>query len=199
MAKGKSVAESIAKLIRVITVPPFMIALLLAFIGANDFFMSPKDSAAAWSGLVVLPILSYPIHRIIPALYKTGRNGQRKLAFIFSLIGYSGCFVYSFFSSDPNIKFLFGVYFATAVILTLVNKLLHIRASGHSASAVSPCIFSLMYSYVGAFVFFAALFLLSVWASLFLKRHKIADIAAGLCSFFAAFGISILIETLYVN
>ena len=194
MADKNTPAARVAKVIRVITAPPFMIALLIIFLTANGFFSSQRDAAAAWLGLVILPVASYPVHRAVPSLYKTGREGQRKLAFVFTLIGYTLCFVYSFFSESQEARFLFSVYFATALILTLVNKLLHIRASGHTASSVSPCVFALMYLSLGSFIIFAALFLISVWASLYLKRHKLTDVFAGVCSFFAAFGACFLAE-----
>ena len=140
--------EKTAQIIRIITAPPFMIAALLLVLGLIPigFYTGITDQCVAWIGLVLLPLLAYPLHYIIPELRKTGREGQRKAAFIFSLVGYVMCFAYSFYTASEKLKFVFFVYFFTVVLLTVMNKLLHIRASGHAASAISPCVFSGLYA-----------------------------------------------------
>ena len=79
--------EKTAQIIRIITAPPFMIAALLLVLGLIPigFYTGITDQCVAWIGLVLLPLLAYPLHYIIPELRKTGREGQRKTAFIFSL------------------------------------------------------------------------------------------------------------------
>ena len=181
-----------AQIIRIITAPPFMIAALLLVLGLMpiEFYMGIPDQCAAWIGLVLLPLLAYPLHLIIPELRKAGREGQRKNAFIFCLVGYVMCFVYSFYTASEKLKFVFFVYFITVVFLTVINKLLHIRASGHAASAISPCVFSGIYAGTWICLIFGAVFLLSVWSSVYLKRHKPKDIVSGVCAFGLAFLLS---------
>ena len=111
-------------------------------------------------------------------------------AFIFSLVGYVMCFAYSFYTASEKLKFVFFVYFFTVVLLTVMNKLLHIRASGHAASAISPCVFSGLYAGTWSCLLFGAVFLLSIWSSLYLKRHKPSDITSGVC----AFGLALLLS-----
>lgn len=96
-------------------------------------------------------------------------------------------------------KFAKGIRIVTVppLILTLFNKLLHIRASGHAASAVSPCVFSLMYAGVAAGCAFGLVFLLSAWASVHLRRHKVTDILAGVGVFALALSGAWLISTIY--
>ena len=176
--------EKTAQIIRIITAPPFMIAALLLVLGLIPigFYTGITDQCVAWIGLVLLPLLAYPLHYIIPELRKTGREGQRKTAFIFSLVGYVMCFAYSFYTASEKLK--------TVVLLTVMNKLLHIRASGHAASAISPCVFSGLYAGTWSCLLFGAVFLLSIWSSLYLKRHKPSDITSGVC----AFGLALLLS-----
>ena len=184
--------QKTAQIIRIITAPPFMIAALLLVLGLIPigFYTGITDQCVAWIGLVLLPLLAYPLHFIIPELRKTGREGQRKAAFIFSLVGYVMCFAYSFYTASEKLKFVFFVYFFTVVLLTVMNKLLHIRASGHAASAISPCVFSGLYAGTWSCLLFGAVFLLSIWSSLYLKRHKPSDITSGVC----AFGLALLLS-----
>ena len=72
--------EKAAQVMRIITAPPFMIAALLLVLGLIPigFYTGITDQCVAWIGLVLLPLLAYPLHFIIPELRKTGREGQRK-------------------------------------------------------------------------------------------------------------------------
>ena len=99
----------------------------------------------------------------------------------------AGLFSYAFFYGTVRIKQIFLTYFTTVVILTIFNRLFGIRASGHAASSVSPCVFSFSFGYVFAGTLFAIFFGMSVWASLYLQRHKVRDVAMGAVSFFIAF------------
>lgn len=111
----------------------------------------------------------------------------RKQNSSFRLAGYVWCFVYAFFYGTVRIKQIFLTYFTTVVILTIFNRLFGIRASGHTASSISPCVFAFSFGYVFAGILFAILFCMSVWASLYLKRHKAVDVAMGVTSFVIAF------------
>ena len=104
-----------------------------------------------------------------------------------------GCFIYSLLSGTRPIRRLLTVYFLTVLFLTILNKWAGVRASGHAASAVSPCVFCAVYSVAGAAVAFGVVFALSVWASLRLERHKPRDIAAGVGAFVLALAVTLLI------
>lgn len=185
----KNRIDSLAKVIRIVTVPPVMILALLITLYSlgKEIFAGKTDMIVAVVGLVILPLAAYPVHRFIPELHDGGREKQRKLAFIFSLAGYVLCFVYAFFYGTVRIKQIFLTYFTTVVILTIFNRLFGIRASGHTASSISPCVFVFSFGYVFAGILFAILFCMSVWASLYLKRHKAVDVAMGVTSFVIAF------------
>jgi hypothetical protein len=46
------------------------------------------DIVLAVLSLMIIPVLAYPLQNVIPGFKGKGRDGQRKLAFIFTLFGY---------------------------------------------------------------------------------------------------------------
>lgn len=84
----------IAKIVRVITVAPFMAALMLTVIWFTrpDSYLGFGHYLYALCVLTVFPLLSYPVSAIIPALRKKGRDGQRNLAIVFSVVDISPAF-----------------------------------------------------------------------------------------------------------
>lgn len=188
-------AERIAKFVRVITVPPFMVAYLLIVMNSlTNFFEKKLDIFISWIGLVTLPLIAYLVHRLIPTFYSKGRECQRKIAFIFSLIGYVICFIYGIIRGKSKTQMFFFVYFFTVLLLAITNKIVHIRASGHATSSVSPAVFSFIYVNTLCGFVFSILFLISIWASLYIKRHKSRDIIAGLLCFVISLISSSLIQ-----
>ncbi|MBE5856105.1 MAG: hypothetical protein E7296_00850 [Lachnospiraceae bacterium] len=191
----KNNTDRLAHVIRIITVPPLMITGLLCFLyfkgGAS--FATPNDISMAFAGLVALPLLSYPTWSVFGNKTLDKRKGQRKLAFIFSIIGYVCCFIYSLRFGTDAIREIFYTYFFTVILLALLNKVFHVRASGHAASSISPVVFSAAYLGLIVTSLFGFLFVGSVWASIYLKRHKWQDIIAGICSMLASFILAKLI------
>ncbi len=192
----KNFINKMAHVVRVVTIPPLMIATLLCMLYfAKGFsFASRIDMSVAFAGLVLLPVLAYPVWSVFGKNKKDKRNGQRQLAFIFSFVGYVSCFAYSLNFGTDTVREIFFTYFFTVVLLSLLNKVLHIRASGHAASAVSPGVFSIAYIGLTAAILFGVLFIGSVWASLYLKRHKWTDILAGICSMIISFILAKIIK-----
>lgn len=113
--------EKIAGMIRICTIPPIMAAvLLIMLVGVQtDAFGQKEDYIVAWVGLVILPLLAYPLSKLIPAVREKGRSGQRKLAFLCSLAGYTMCFFWGLLYTGRQIKILFYTYFFTVVMLTV--------------------------------------------------------------------------------
>lgn len=72
----------IAKVISYVTVVPVVafITILLSFIYRTRCFSSTGWFVYSIIFLTIIPILAYPVHRIVPALRKGGRNSERKLA-----------------------------------------------------------------------------------------------------------------------
>lgn len=89
--------EKLAKIIRIITVPPILVAelIIVLLFRRPDIFHSAVDYAVALIFLGLFPILVYPICAMIPKLKKTGREGQRNLAFVGTVVGYTLAFLYS--------------------------------------------------------------------------------------------------------
>jgi cation transport ATPase len=185
----KRYMDRLAQVVRIITVPPFMVAILLCFLyfQRGDSFAASNDIGMAFAGLVVLPLLSYPAWSVFGNKNSDKRKGQRQLAFIFSIIGYVCCFIYSLRFGTAAIREIFYTYFFTVILLALLNKVFHVRASGHAASSISPVVFSTAYLTPTVTFLFGVLFAASVWASIYLKRHKWQDIMAGICSMIASF------------
>lgn len=76
--------EKTAKLIRIITVPPIMVTVLLLILYFNkrEIFSKESDMIIMLIFLGIFPVLAYPLQKIIPKFRREGRNGQRKLAFV---------------------------------------------------------------------------------------------------------------------
>ena len=185
----KNFINKMAHVVRVVTIPPLMIATLLCMLYfAKGFsFASRIDMSVAFAGLVLLPVLAYPVWSVFGNKTSDKRKGQRRLAFIFSIIGYVCCFIYSLRFGTAAIREIFYTYFFTVILLALLNKVFHVRASGHAASSISPVVFSTAYLTPTVTFSFGVLFAASVWASIYLKRHKWQDIMAGICSMIASF------------
>lgn len=188
-------ATTAAQITRILTVPPCMVLALILTLQftAGNFFETPQNLAVAIAGFVVLPILAYPLQKLVPKWRSGGREKQRKLAFVSSLIGYFLAFLYRFTLTTGRLRVFFGVYFYTVVLLTVCNKVLHIRASGHGASAISPAVLSGLYGGILPCAIFSVVFLISAWASVYLKRHKISDIVCGVAVFGVSLGLAVVL------
>lgn len=70
-------------------------------------------------------------------------------------------------------------YFISVVLLTFVNKVLKVKASGHACSIIAPCLLIAMFC--GWYHIFPCLLIAaaSVWASLYLKRHTVKELLFG--------------------
>ncbi len=87
--------DAAAKSIRVLSVPPVMITVLLLLLNRwKPYFFRTRTEifiSIFWLGIV--PVLAYPMQKILPHWKQKGREGQRKLAFLFSMAGFSAAFV----------------------------------------------------------------------------------------------------------
>lgn len=186
-----------AKALRILTAPPCMIAWLLVFLrsrGGEPFSDIPAY-VVAWIGLVLFPLLGYGVWWLVPRLREQGRPSQRKVAFYANCIGYLSCAIYGWARGTASVRMFFNAYLFTVLLLTISNTLLHVRASGHAASASSPIVFSWLFAGPVWSIAYVIAFGLSVWSSLVLKRHKKTDILAGvactLTSFLVSFALAV--------
>lgn len=168
--------------IRIISIPPLMVTYLLAllFFFRDGVFATTGEFITALAALAIFPALAYPVAAIVPSLRKGGRPMQRKIAFLFSVIGYIGGFIYALTAgfSKPVLT-IFTAYLASLLFLVLFNKVFKIRASGHACSVTSPLFFATYYFGLGALLPSALLYAAIFWASLVTKRHTVKEFILG--------------------
>ena len=185
--------KKVAKIVRVLTIPPVMVGVLFFVLYAEKtVFLRTADLIASFLFLAVVPVLAYPIQKLEPIWRKGGRRTQRKLAFVFSMLGYIGAVLYCIFvEAGVNLTYVTVVYFASVLVLALWNALTPYHASGHACGIAGPIL--LVCLFVGnwrAIVPGVALFALSLWASLVLKRHNAREFVLGaLCSVLTALAV----------
>jgi hypothetical protein len=175
------IKQQLAKIIRVVTIPPVMALLLLIvlFFTRADFFGNTLNLALAILFLVVLPILGYPLQPLIPYFRDRGRDGQRSLAMWMASAGYVlGVITAVLLPVSDYLLIIYLTYLLSGLSLVLLNKVLKIKASGHACGVAGP-IFSLI-CFIGPWLLFGVLILAAVfWASLRMKRHNKAELLIG--------------------
>jgi len=182
-----------AKTVRVLTIPPVMVAALFFVLHAEKtVFLHRADLFICFVFLAIMPVLAYPLQTLVPAWRKGGRRTQRNLAFVFSVLGYIGAVLYCIFARvGVNLTYVTVVYLLSVLVLTLWNALTPFHASGHACGIAGPIL--LICLFVGnwrAIVPGAALFVLAFWASLVLKRHNAREFLLGaLCSVLTALAV----------
>ena len=126
--------KHLAKTIRVITIPPVLVSLLLVilYFFRNEMFR-PADLFMSILFLAIIPTLAYPLQPIIPGFKGKGRDGQRKLAFVTSALGYIGGYVYSAVTgASEGLKFIYASYLLSVFLLLIFNQVFKLKASGLS-------------------------------------------------------------------
>ena len=178
-----------AKLIRFLTVPPLVVAAeLLALLFFENVFPEALDFWLMLFCLGIVPVLAYPLQKIVPAFRDGGQKMQRRLAFILSPMGYVAAVLISVLRhAIPNLLYVSVVYLLSVILLLLLNKLTPFHASGHgcslAGSIILPCLFIGWYAIVPGVVLFG----LSFWASVYLKRHTAREFLLGaMCAAFSA-------------
>lgn len=182
-----------AEIIRVVTIPATLVLVMMIILTTShqDFFHSGWDIFVIILALVIFPMLAYPLQYAVPKWKKQGRKFQRKLAFITSIIGYVGGTIYVFAAKcGKELKFIMLGYLFSAVILTIFNKLIHIRASGHACGITGPLLFLSYFEGRMWFVICLFVMILSFWASLRLKRHQSWDLFYGVVTCLLGFLLS---------
>jgi hypothetical protein len=142
---AKPLSLKIAHAVRIISVPPVMVGILLVllFTLREDVIRTGADMVASLLGLTVLPILAYPVAFAVPALRKKGREGQRSLAMYFSTVGYVAVFVYGLVCSvGTGLMHIYAGYLFSVVIILVSNKVFKVRVSGHACSVSGPLVYS---------------------------------------------------------
>lgn len=189
ISKQKPLKSKLAKLIRVVSVPPFMVsAMFLIFYFDNKIFANFEQLICSLIFFAIIPVLAYPICAVVPKLKEKGREGERNLAFILSIAGYTLAMGYAFFAQlGKGLMLIYLSYFYSVIILTVFNKLIKKRASGHTCAIAGPLIFLVFFEGVFFSIPCVSVFMLVVWASLKLKRHTVEEIILGSMSALFAF------------
>lgn len=170
-----------AKIISYITIAPvlaFGMFTLLYFTRRSDF-QGLAYYILSVIYFTVLPISAYPIQKFLPKFKDKGRDGQRKLAFIMVVIGYTLGIISALLLKAPkNYLTIYIAYFLSGVILTLINKLLKIKASGHACGVMGPVLICIYF--IGKYSWFFLLIIPIVfWSRLKMGRHTLRELLLG--------------------
>ena len=171
-----------AKLIRFITVPPIVVSVELLLLTLEDVFPSVADFWLTLFCLAILPVLAYPLQKIVPVFRAGGQRMQRRLAFILSPMGYAAAVIISIVrNAIPNLLYISVVYLLSVILLLLFNKCTPFRASGHGCSLAGSIILPCLFLGFPAVIPGVVLFCLGFWASVYLKRHTVSEFLFGGC------------------
>lgn len=188
--------NNFAKIIRIISVPPIMVTFLLVILNTArpDIFRNNVEVLISIVLLGIVPVLAYPFQFLSSSLEDKGRIMQRKLAFIFSLIGYATALLWAILvHTSKELLMICSTYFISVVILIFFNKVLKKRASGHACSITGPLVF-LIYLVDWKLIFPCVIIAtLIFWSSLYLQRHTKTDLFYGVLSSLLAFALSFII------
>jgi hypothetical protein len=173
--------EKLAKIIRIITVAPFnvLITMTLIVLIKPEIIGGTTPYILTVLFLAVFPLLAYPIQPITPYFRDKGRNGQRSLSILMSVIGYLLGLALSFILDENNFtQIIYLTYLLSGITIAILSKVIKFNASGHTCGLVGPIAIS---TYVfGAYALIAAVIIpLVLWASLKLKRHTIMQLIIG--------------------
>lgn len=190
--------EAIAKGIRVLSVPPVMVTapFMALYALRPNLFRNSADVVVSLVLLGFVPILAYPLKKVLPAFKKKGREGERKLAFILNLAGYTAAFVWALIEDvGKELLLICTTYFGSVVLLTICNQIIHFRASGHACSFTGPIVLSVYLIGMKAVApcLLAAIFV--IWSTLILKRHTGKELLGGSAVCIVSFAASLILTS----
>lgn len=182
--------EKIAKIVRVITVPPILATAMLVILyrSFGKEFASTAEMIMGILCLAVLPACAYPIAGAKKS-QPDARENQRRVAFILNFAGYLAALLLGIILKYPKMLLsVFWAYFIAVLILIFVNKETHLRASGHAASCVLP--YLVLSYWMGGWsgLLCICLYGIEFWASVELKRHTAQEFLVGSLAAVGAFG-----------
>ena len=193
---AKPLHLKIAHAVRIISIPPVMVGILLVLIFTlrDDVITTAAEMVASLLGLTVLPVLAYPVSFIVPSIRKKGREGQRSLAMYFSTVGYVAVFVYGLIAGvGTGLMHIYAGYLFSVVIILVSNKVFKVRVSGHACSVSGPLVYSGYFLGIWGIIVGAVCWCVILWASLVLKRHTLKEFLLGTLTCLVSFAIGWLI------
>lgn len=173
--------QKTAKIVGIATIPPLFVLMVVTWMWVRggipgfDLYWYLMTLGL----LAVVPALAYPISYLVPSIRVKGRDGQRKLAFVLSIIGYiAGVIVGQMLHAPWLIRCLFWGYLFSGGTLALINILLRYKASGHACGLSGPITFMVMAT--GGRLWYLFLLLpLVFWARVKRDQHTIGNMLAG--------------------
>lgn len=174
--------QKISLFIRKITVAPVMalITLIVLRLFYPTIFASRFQFYSVIFFLTVVPLLAYPLQRFFPKYRDAGRDGQRRLAMLFVMIGYLlGCVFGIVFGFSRAVWIIYLEYLISGISVVIVNKVFHVKISGHACGIIGPV---MLFLWFGAYVAAAVGILLSALvfaSSLQTKRHTFKQLLGG--------------------
>lgn len=175
----KKIEQRLANIIGVATTPP-MTALVAA---VAIHLRKPRafGDGVFWFLLTILllaviPCLSYVVALLVPSIRRMGRQGQRRLAFVVSVISYIAGTIVCLVGKAPRIVLGFFLsYLAAGSVLSLINGALDFKASGHACGCSGSL--TLVTTVLGTTMAWAWIVLPAVfWARIRAKRHSMAEL-----------------------
>lgn len=187
---------SVAHAVRIISVPPVMVGILIALLYTlrDDVFATTAEMVVSLCGLTILPILAYPLSVLIPPIRRKGREGQRSLAMYLSTLGYVGVFAYGLAAGvGTGLMHIYAGYLFSVVIILIGNKVFKVRISGHACSVSGPLVYSGYFLGIWGIVVGAVCWGVILWASLVMKRHTLKEFILGTLTCLVSFAVGWLI------
>lgn len=182
--------------IRKITIPSVfaIVFLLVTYFLQPALIGSPLNLILGIFFLGILPMLGYPLQKYIPYFKDKGRDGQRYLAMIFSAAGYLLGILSAFLTNAPSaLLAVYTEYLLCGIAILVVNKLFHLKASGHSCGISGPVLLFLYFKmYLSAII--GTIFIIPVIvSSIKTKRHTAKQLFGGIVIAFCCMVIVSLI------
>lgn len=174
--------NALSKFIRKITVPPTFAALLVitVFVAYPEGIGSIWHLLAAILFLTVLPLLAYPLQQYIPKFKDKGREGQRSLAMIFSFVGYALGTLTAYITLAPGrLKMIYLEYLLCGIAMLVINKVFHLKASGHACGIVGPVVMLSNFGCVLPSIIGLAIVIPVFISSIRTKQHTLPQLVGG--------------------
>ena len=170
---------AISLIIRFFTLPAVLTGSMAALLWLGGG-LSSREWLVAEICLMLIPLLAYPAGAMGQEKGSARRNRQRTFAMVFSAVGYLLGLCWALWTDASRLaKILFGSYVLSTLVLLLLNKGFHFRASGHACSTTAPLIF-LSWQLGPRWLLPCVLVVAAVYAaSLRLKRHTLPQLTAG--------------------
>lgn len=185
-----------AALIRIFTAAPIVsMALLIALlIRVPQLFHGIGSFLIAVLFIVIVPLAAYPLQKHLNRFKNKGREGQRNLAIVTAGVGYAlGAAAAVIRRESGDMVLIYITYLLSWLILVLLNKAVHIRASGHACGTAGPLAVGSHFFGVWAVAIGVVVLALVYWSSLKLKRHTPRELACGTLVPVVALAIAIII------